>query len=71
MVDYIIVEKERNEFQKLLNQWKHNFEFEIVWLYYNEPQLRYHALIKRKSKCLHGTFGGRENCIKCGIKEGF
>ena len=65
MVDYIIVEKERTEFQKLLNQWEHQYKLDIVWLYYNESQLRYHALIKRDANCPHGTLGGRDMCMKC------
>ena len=71
MVDYFIIERGKREFQKLLDQWKHSFRFEIIWMYYDKVFDRYHALIKREPKCPHGTLGGREKCIKCGIKEGF
>lgn len=48
MIDYLIVEKERNEFQKLLNQWKHQYRFDIIWMYYNKVENKYHALIGRE-----------------------
>ena len=49
MVDYFIIEKEKSEFQKLLNQWKHSFKFEVIWMYYNRVENKYHALIKREA----------------------
>jgi len=48
MVEYLIVEKERNEFQKALNQWKHQYKLEIIWVYYDRVFEKYHALIKRE-----------------------
>lgn len=50
--NYIIMEKVGSEFQKALNQWKHQFEFKIIWMSVNvseslmEPV--YYALIKRR-----------------------
>lgn len=50
MSEYIILEKEKSEFQKVLNQWKHQFKFKIIWISYNMITKQYHALIKRKEK---------------------
>ncbi len=50
MEEYIIIEKEKSEFQKLLNQWKHQFSFEIIWITYNTHKNIYHALIKKEAK---------------------
>ena len=44
--EYKIIEKVPSEFQKLLNQWKHVFEFEILWINFIDE--KYRALIKRK-----------------------
>ena len=30
MEDYIVDRKQEKEFQKLLNQWKHNYEIELL-----------------------------------------
>ena len=49
MDDYCIVEKEKSEFQKLLNQWKHQFDIEIIWMDYLSDN-KYRALIKRKER---------------------
>ena len=65
MIDYFIIEKEKSEFQKLLNQWKHIYDFSIMFMEYDSVNNVYRALIKRRSKCPHGTLGGREKCMKC------
>lgn len=49
-MEYFIIEKIGSEFQKLLNQWKHKFNFEIIWIGYSTENKRYHALIKRWAK---------------------
>ena len=54
MEEYFIIEKTKSEFQKLLNQWKHQYDFEILWMdvIYSEDLIKtiYYALIKRKKK---------------------
>ena len=54
MEEYFIKEKTKSEFQKLLNQWKHQYDFEILWMdvNYSEGLMEsvYYALIKRKNK---------------------
>lgn len=47
---YIIVEKQNSEFAKVLNQWKHVFDFEIVWMCFDNKAHIYRALIKRWKK---------------------
>lgn len=47
-MEYLIVEKTKSEFQKLLNQWKHNYNIEILWMSYSEDIGRFRALIKRE-----------------------
>ena len=68
--EYLIIEKYKSEFQKLLNQWKHQFEFEIIWMSMRTTKESlldtvYYALIKRWVKCPHGTLGGWKSCMKC------
>ena len=47
-MEYIILEKEKKEFQMVLNQWKHKYDFEILWMEYNgQFDSYYRALIKR------------------------
>ena len=47
------LEKYKPEFQKLLNQWKHKYDFDILWMTMERKQdgdVWYHALIKRWEK---------------------
>ena len=48
--EYQIIEKEASEFQKLLNQWRHLFEFEILWMNFIDG--KYRALFKRKKRTM-------------------
>lgn len=49
--EYFLIEKTKSEFQKLLNQWKHEYNFEILWMDVNTSEGLingfYYALIKR------------------------
>jgi len=46
--EYIIIEKSKQNFQKLLNQWKHNYIIEIIWINYDNIENLYRALILRR-----------------------
>ena len=48
MEEYMIIEKDKSNFQKILNQWKHEFEFEIIWMEHGKEL--YRALIRRWKK---------------------
>lgn len=45
--DYIIIEKLRSDFQKVLNQWKHDYILIIEWMEYDKETGMFRALIKR------------------------
>lgn len=45
---YLIIRKNKTDFQKILNQWKRIFDFEIMWMSYDTTTETYHALIKRE-----------------------
>jgi len=45
---YIIIDEQKSDFQKVLNQWKHDYEIEIIWMNYQDNY--YRALIKRIEK---------------------
>lgn len=49
MEEYIILEKGKKEFQMVLNQWKHEYRFEILWMDFDGLST-YRALIKRWKK---------------------
>ena len=52
-VDYILIEKSKKEFQMVLNQWKHKYDFEIIWMAFRLDSGGagiYNALIKREVK---------------------
>ncbi|MFX1501176.1 MAG: hypothetical protein ACFFDH_09465 [Promethearchaeota archaeon] len=46
--EFFVLEKKKEEMQKILNQWKHQFKFKIIWIAYNPMTHVYHCLIKRK-----------------------
>jgi len=52
MEEYKIVEKDKTNFQKLLNQWKYSFHIIILWMDLKEIKgdFLYCALIKRTPK---------------------
>ena len=51
MEEYIILEKSISNFQKILNQWKHEYSFKILWMDFNGKYDGYYrALIKRWKK---------------------
>lgn len=54
MEEYIILEKTKSEFQKVLNQWKHKYFVDILWMTVNYSEglmdAFYYALIKRTLK---------------------
>ena len=54
MEEYLMIVKVKSEFQKMLNQWKHQYNFEILWMSANKSgellETYYHALIKRWKK---------------------
>ena len=45
--EYILIVKEKKDFQKALNQWKHLYAFTILWTHYDTTTNFYHALILR------------------------
>ena len=45
--EYIILEKSKKEFQMVLNQWKHGYHFEILWMDHDPEYNCYMALVKR------------------------
>ena len=45
-MEYKLIEKNRIEFQKVLNQWKHIGTVKVIWMEYSENIQRYRALIK-------------------------
>lgn len=49
MYEYIILEKDKKEFQMVLNQWKHKYDFEFLWMDFDGLST-YRALIKRWEK---------------------
>lgn len=50
MEQYLIIEKDKANFQKCLNQWRKEYKLFIIWMYFNEKTQIYHALIKREYK---------------------
>jgi len=50
MIDYKIIEKNKKEFQMVLNQWKHKFDIEILWMSYSITNDKYYALVKRNER---------------------
>ena len=50
MKEFKIITKEESEFQKLLNQWKHKYDFEIIWIVYSNDLHKFKALISREEK---------------------
>jgi len=50
--EYIILEKNHTNFQKALNQWRHLYELEIIWMELSDHSdgLLFRALIKRWKK---------------------
>ena len=48
MREYIIVEKDKKEFQMVLNQWRHKYHIWVLWVEYIGGI--YHALIEREEK---------------------
>jgi phage regulator Rha-like protein len=50
MSEYKIITKSRSEFQKLLNQWKHTYNFKIRYIEYFHEIDSFIALIERTAK---------------------
>ena len=50
MVDYKVVKKSSTEFQKLLNQWKHSYNVEILSVKYDFANDQVFALLMRREK---------------------
>jgi len=48
--EYIIIEEDHINFQKALNQWRHNFIFYVIWMEYDPEYRIFRALIKRWKK---------------------
>lgn len=48
--EYILVKKSKSELQKVLNQWKHIYDFSVLWIHYDTTTDDYHALILRQEK---------------------
>ena len=48
LAEYIIIEKSKQDFQKLLNQWKHSYIIAIIWINYDNINNLYRSLILRR-----------------------
>ena len=53
LAEYIIIEKSKQNFQKLLNQWKYNYIIEVIWINYDNIENLYRALILRRKIIEH------------------
>lgn len=47
---FLILEKDKKEFQMALNQWRIKYDVFIIWMVYDKEEKIYRALIKRKEK---------------------
>ena len=49
-IEYILLIKDRTELQKAFNQWKHKYDFSILWMHFDTTTEFYHTLILRERK---------------------